>query len=50
MHTDCDVIHRVRVMSYRESVWYNGYTDLDDTDRVDVLSDIEGVMSRLQCM
>ena len=41
MLTDCDVIHRVCVMSYRESVWYNWCTGLDDTDRVDVVSDIE---------
>ena len=46
MHTDCDVIHRVRVMSYRVLVWYNLCTGLDDTDRVDVVSDIEGVRSR----
>ena len=46
IHTDCDVIHRVCVMSYRELVCYNGCTGLDDTDRVDVVSDIEGVMSR----
>ena len=46
IHTDCDVIHRVCVMSYRELVWYNLCTGLDDTDRVDVVSDIEGVMSR----
>ena len=38
MHTDCDVIHRV--------VWYNSCTCLDDTDRMDVVSDIEGVISR----
>ena len=46
MHTDCDVLHRVCLMSYRELVWYNWCTGLDDTDRVDVVSDIEGVMSR----
>ena len=46
MHTDCDVIHRVCVMSYRELAWYNWCTGLDDRDRVDVVSDIEGVMSR----
>ena len=23
MHTECDVIHIVCVMSYRESVWHN---------------------------
>ena len=44
MHTDCDVIHRVCVMAYRELVWYNLCTGLDDTDRVDVVSDIEGVI------
>ena len=46
MHTDCDVLHRVCLMSYREFVWYNWCTGLNDTDRVDVVSDIEGVMSR----
>ena len=47
MHTDCDVIHRVCVMSYGELVWYSWCTDLDDTDRVDVVSDIVGRMSRI---
>ena len=46
MHTDCDLIHRVCVMAYRELGWYNWCTCLDDTDRMDVVSDIEGVMSR----
>ena len=50
MHTDCDAIHRVCVMSYRELVCYNWRTSLDDTDTVDVVSDIEGVMLRIQCM
>ena len=33
------------VMSYREWVWFNWYTVLDDTDRVDAVSDTEGVTS-----
>ena len=45
MHTECDVIHIVCVMSYREWVCYNGYTVFDDTDTVDVVSDIEGEMA-----
>ena len=45
MHTECDVIHIVCVMSYREWVWYNGYTGFDDKDRVDVVSDIVGEMA-----
>ena len=32
-------------MSYREWVWYNGYTGFDDTYRVDVVSDIVGEMA-----
>ena len=33
------------VMSYRELVKYNWYTGFDDTDTVDVVSDIEGEMA-----
>ena len=32
-------------MSYRELVKYNWYTRFDDTDTVDVVSDIEGEMA-----
>ena len=32
-------------MSYRELVKYNWYTGFDDTDPVDVVSDIEGEMA-----
>ena len=45
MHTVCDFTHRVCVMSYGELVRNNGCTGHDDTDRVDIVSDIEGVMS-----
>ena len=45
MHTECDVIHIVCVMSYQEWVLYNGYTGFDDTDTVDVVSDIVGEMA-----
>ena len=32
-------------MSYRELEKYNWYTGFDDTDTVDVVSDIEGEMA-----
>ena len=32
-------------MSYRELVKYNCYTGFDDTDAVDVASDIQGEMA-----
>ena len=45
MHTEYDVIHIVCVKSSREWVSYNLYTGFDDTDTVDVVSDIEGEMA-----
>ena len=45
MHTECDVIHIVCIMSYSEWVWYNGYTGFDNTDTDDVESDIVGEMA-----
>ena len=45
MHTEYDVINIVCVMSYRECVWYNRYTGFDDSDTVDVMSDIVGEMT-----
>ena len=45
MNTECDIIHIVCVMSYREWVCYNEYSGLDDTDRVDVVSDIVDEMA-----
>ena len=35
--------------SYNNDVLFE-IVDIDETDRVDVVSDIEGVMSRIQCM
>ena len=40
MHTEYDVIHIMHVMSYREWVWYNLNTGIDDTDTVEIVSDI----------
>ena len=45
LHTECNVIVIVCVISYREWVWHNLYTGFDITDTVDVLLDIEEVMS-----
>ena len=45
MHTEYDVIDIVCVMSSREWLWYNWYTGFDDTDTVDVVSDIVGEMA-----
>ena len=44
MHTECDVIHRVCNVIQRVGV-IQLYTGFDDTDTVDVVSDIEGEMA-----
>ena len=42
MDTEYDVTRIVCVMSYRQWVWYNWYSEFDDTDTVDVVLDIVG--------
>ena len=45
MHTEYDVIDIVCVMSSGQWLWYNWYTGFDDTNTVDVVSDIVGEMA-----
>ena len=44
MHTECDVIHIVCNVIQRVGVIHR-YSGFDDTDTVDVVSDIEGEMA-----